>query len=363
MANRRIDQWVHTLSYGDAISGAVLALQRALRARGFESEVYSINTHPKLAGMARDYRDFEVLTGQGVVLHYSLGSVLNARYRELQDVERTLVYHNITPPHWFSGVNPRVVRDISSGLAELPELCRLSDRLLADSPFNQRELKELGFDSEVLELPLDTSRWSVESNAGIAKILMRNNALNFLHVGRLAPNKRIEDIIKIFYLIHQKIEPNSRLWLVGIDIDTELYSFTLKRMVRHLGIEKAVQFVGCFADSELRALYEGADCYLCMSEHEGFCLPVVEAMHFGVPVIAYASTALPETVQDGGILVTEKRYPEIAELAVEVCRNQELRDKLISRGRERVRKLGLDTFSNRVAEIFTASLRQAVVGE
>jgi glycosyltransferase involved in cell wall biosynthesis len=173
-----------------------------------------------------------------------------------------------------------------------------------------------------------------------------------MHVGRLAPNKCIEDIIKIFFFINNKLKVPSKLWLVGIDTDTELYSFSLKRMTRELGISDAVRFVGCFADSEVKALYQHADCYLCMSEHEGFCLPVVEAMHFGVPVIAYQATALPETLKNGGILVSEKRHAEIAELILELKNNQKLKSEVVERGCQRVKELDAEVFFSRIAELF-----------
>ena len=349
-----VHQLVHTLSYGDAISGEVLALQRCLREQGRESTIYAINVHPKYKGMAEDYRTFpKDFTGE-VVLHYSLGSPLNELYRSLTRATRALVYHNLTPARWFSKINPRITADIEQGMRELPELCRLTDRLLADSPFNASELAALGFQSRVLELPIDPKRWEEPANPGIAAMLKAQPGIHVLHVGRLAPNKCIEDLIKAFYFLHYHVNRNSCLWLVGIDIDTELYSFSLKRLARELEVEQAVRFVGPMADAEVRALYENASVYACMSEHEGFCLPLVEAMHFGLPVVAYASSAVPDTLAGAGVLVHEKRHAEMGELFAEVANNQALRAQLIAKGRERVRGLSYEKFSARVAELFLA---------
>jgi len=352
-----IHQLVHTLSYGDAISGEVLGLQRCLREQGRESTIYAINVHPKYKGLAEDYRNFpKDFTGE-VVLHYSLGSPLNDLYRSLNGAVRGLVYHNLTPARWFAGVNPRITEDIERGMRELPDLCRMTDRLIADSPFNAGELSQLGFEASVLELPIDPKRWEEPANPGIASMLQAQPGIHVLHVGRLAPNKCVEDIIKSFYFLHYHVNRNSWLWLVGIDIDTELYSFALKRLARELEVEQAVRFVGPMADAEVRALYENASVYMCMSEHEGFCLPLVEAMHFGLPVVAYASSAVPDTLGGAGVLVHEKRHAELGELLAEVATNAPLKSQLVQRGKERVLSLSYEKFAAQVAALFGTSAR------
>ena len=357
---REIHQLVHTLSYGDAISGEVLALQRVLRDAGYSSEIFAINVHPKLEGRAQKYQQFPKDFAGEVVLHYSLGSPLNILYRSLARAKRTLVYHNLTPAVWFEGVNPRIVRDIESGAKELPALCAISSRLLADSEFNAQELQQLGFRAEVLPLPIDPERWNFPENPGIAALLRSTPGIHLLHVGRLAPNKCIDDIIKVFYFLHHYVEPQSTLWIVGIDIDTELHSFELKRLVHELDLEGSVNFAGCMADAEIKALYRNATAYLCMSEHEGFCLPLAEAMHFGLPVLAYASSAIPETVASGGILLKDKRHPEIAELIGEIYRNAEFRDKLRDAGKRQAAEFSHEHFERRVQELFSSSQTAAV---
>lgn len=352
-----VHQLVHTLSYGDAISTEVLALKECFRASGCESEIFAINSHPRLKGEALDYRQFPADFIGEVVLHYSLGSPLNDLYRALEGAHRTLVYHNLTPPEWFEKVNPRVVADIRRGIQELPALCGLSNRVLADSAFNAAELRQHGVVAQVLELCVNPKRWEVAANSGITSLLRGRGGIHVLHVGRLAPNKCIEDVIKTFFYLHHYISQESTLWLSGIDIDTELYSFALKRLVRELHLEDAVNFLGCMADEELKALYEESSVYLCMSEHEGFCLPVIEAMTFGLPVVAYASSAVVDTVGDGGVLVHEKRHPEIAELIFEVATNTELSSNLRSAGHRRVERLSYTHFAQRVGELYDLQSR------
>lgn len=348
-----IHQLVHTLSYGDAISGEVLALQRCLRTLGHQSEIYAINVHPKYKGLAKDYREFPNDFNGEVILHYSLGSPLNDLYRSLS-ATRTLIHHNLTPSRWFEGVNPRIVTDIEAGRKELPELCRMTDRLIADSEFNAEELRSLGFAAAVLPLTYDPERWSTGRNEGIYSLVKSEPGIHLLHVGRIAPNKCIEDIIKAFYFLHHHIDRSSRLWLAGIDIDTELYAFSLKRLVHDFKLDHAVNFTGGMADEELRSLYEACSAYVCMSEHEGFCLPVVEAMNFGLPVVSYASSALPETIGSGGILLHEKNPARTAEVLYAAATDVQLRGQLISAGKERVKDFSFSRFESNVKKIFSA---------
>lgn len=361
MTKKRIHQLVHTLSYGDAISGEVLALKRCFSELGFESEIFAINIHPKLKSEAKFYEALPKNDCDLVILHYSLGSPLNEIYRSLTQTKRALIFHNLTPAHWFESVNPRIVEDINHGVRELPELCQISDCLLADSKFNASELKNIGFNAEVLELPIDPKRWNVESSPAIASLLQKDKSIQLIHVGRMAPNKCLQDIIKIFYFLHFHIEKNSRLWLVGIDIDTEVYSYSLKRLIYQLHLGDAVNIVNNFNDADIRALYENASAYVCMSEHEGFCLPVVEAMYFGLPVLAYASSALPDTVSYGGILAHEKRHAELAEVVYRMSTDLMLRTKLITEGQRRVEDFSYEKFSVRVKEIVTSLFQENVV--
>jgi glycosyltransferase involved in cell wall biosynthesis len=345
---------VHTLSYGDAISTEVLALQRVLRASGAESEIFAIHEHPRLRGQSIPYTRLADYGDADIILHYSLGSPLNEVYRNWQRGRRTLVYHNITPARWYRSINQRVADDIEHGIAELPELCRLSDARWADSAFNAREIEELGFSCEVAELLVDPVRWGGVRNAGIYSAVSSAPGVQVLYVGRLAPNKCVEDVIKSFYFLVKYIDTQSRLRIVGIDTDTELYSFSLRELAHYLGIASSVEFVGQMADDEVQAMYEASDVYVSMSEHEGFCLPLIEAMHFGCPVIAYAAGAVPDTVGSGGILVREKRHAEIGALMARVGQPGELRSVMQDRGRERTQYFSFERFAQRINELLRA---------
>ncbi len=352
---KSIHQLVHTLSYGDAISSEVLALQRVLSEHGVDSHIYAINVHPKYKGRAEDYRNFPKQFLGEVVLHYSLGSPLNGLYRGLSEAKRTLIYHNITPSKWFRGVNPRVARDIENGINDLGEVCRTSTRCLADSSYNAKELQQFGVEAKILSLPVDTDRWDEQANAGILAMLKNDPSLHLLHVGRIVPNKKLEDIIKVFYFLKNYVHKQSKLWFVGIDTDAELYSFALKRMITEFGLDDSVTFTGGLADSEVRAFYEGASVYMCMSEHEGFCLPVAEAMNFGLPVVSFSAGALTETIANGGILVDQKRPAELAELVSLIHQDVGLKKQLVAAGKNRIAEMSYSKFEQSALKLFEIS--------
>lgn len=348
-----LHQLVHTLSYGDAISTEVLALQQAIQALGYNSEIYALHEHPNYRGRTRSVESLSQSKDTHLILHYSLGSSLNDIYANWTDGGRILVYHNITPAHWYREINTRVSDDILRGVKELPVLCELSDQIWADSAFNARELGEYGqFDVEVLDLLVSDSRWNIARDERIYSAVKGSRGCQVLHVGRLAPNKCLEDVIKIFYFLVRYADPDSRLRLVGIDTDTEMYAFALRDLADRLGIGGSVEFTGALSDSEVRALYESSDVYLCMSEHEGFCLPLIESMHFGLPVVAFSAAAVPETLGDAGILVCDKRHAEVAKAVDLLSRDNDLRQRLVEKGKKRVERYSPQEFFNRV-EILT----------
>jgi L-malate glycosyltransferase len=347
---RALLQLVPNLAFGDAISGQAMTLRRMFRAMGLVSEIYAENVDVALSGEARPLARLREEAGDAVVMfHFSIGSAASDVFRLLSN-RRVLVYHNITPPEFFRGVNPQVASLCASGRAELRALGRHCVLAVADSEFNRRELQQLGYENTaVVPIVLDPDRYAVRSVAALERPY-RDGHVNFLHVGRLVPNKRIEDVLKVFYFYRRRINPESRLFLVGIDTDMEIYAVALRQMIHDLGIS-GVAFPGRISQRELVTYYRLAHAYLCMSEHEGFCVPLVEAMHHGVPVIAYAAGAVPETLGDAGALVSRKDFPEIAELAAVVVEDERLRGAMIATGRESARRFLPEVVAPRLAEL------------
>ncbi|MGH7805551.1 MAG: glycosyltransferase family 4 protein [Candidatus Binatia bacterium] len=347
---RAVHQLVPNLAVGDAISQQVLALRAMLRRLGFASEVFAEHVHSTLTNEARPAKEVRAIDPEAVlVYHFSIGSEVTDFYRLLPN-RRVLVYHNITPPEFFRGVNEKVAALCARGRDELAALRPTATMALADSEFNRGELVELGYmKTAVLPIVLDPSRFD---HAPVAKLERpyRDGHVNFLHVGRVVPNKKLEDVLKVFWFYRRKINPDSRLFLVGIDTDTEIYSFALRELVDELALPGVV-FAGGVSPRELVTYYRLAHVYLCMSEHEGFCAPLVEAMHFGVPVVAYAAGAVPETVGDGAVLVREKRFAEIAEVVAMVLEDEGLRGRLVERGRARAAAFTAEALLPRLREL------------
>lgn len=342
MMFRQIHQILPTLSYGDAIGNQVLELRRLLREWGYASEIFAEHWHARLTGECRPYEEYRRFSHPDnlLILHYSIGGAVNRFVLGLPD-RRVIYYHNITPAHFFYQVNGEMARWLHEARQDLI-LFAGKVPAIAASPYNQQELQAFGF-SGVGVAPYILTFDQLESGAsspGAYKIRERfgkQGTVDWLYIGRLVPNKCIQDAIKAFYYYHTWIVPTSRLVLVGSGEGAESYVAELYRLVTRLKLDGAVVFAGHYAAADgLAALYQMADVYISMSEHEGFCIPLVEAMRFGVPVLAYASTGVPYTLGDAGVLFQRKDYPVIAEMAHEIIANKPLRDRLVTAQRARV---------------------------
>jgi glycosyltransferase involved in cell wall biosynthesis len=165
--------------------------------------------------------------------------------------------------------------------------------------------------------------------APVVRRLFDDGRTNILFVGRVICNKKIEDLIRVFAVYHRYLDPKSRLIVVGDTWGYEAYYLPLERMARELALPEVV-FTGQVEDEELPAFYEVAHAFLCLSEHEGFCLPLLEAMSHGVPVLAYDAGAVAETLRGGGVLLKEKRPVLVAELVHRVVHDADLRAAILA---------------------------------
>jgi glycosyltransferase involved in cell wall biosynthesis len=191
------------------------------------------------------------------------------------------------------------------------------------------ELEAVGFHpTGVLPLLLDRDQLALPPSPTVLE-MFDDDKTNFLFVGRIIPNKRFEDLIKVFYIYQKYIEPNCRLILVGESKGFERYFDALVRYIDELEL-KDVVLTGHVDTDDLVAYYQVADLFLCLSEHEGFCVPLIEAFRFGVPVMAFEAGAVPETLGGAGILVREKRFDEIAEMAHLLVHDEDFRQKVIA---------------------------------
>jgi len=324
-----IHQVLATLGYGDAIGHEVLGIQRVLRAAGFSSEIFVESSDPRVEDLTVDYRELPAVSHPDNILihHFSIGSRASRVAYALPD-RMVLVYHNITPPQYFVDVHPLLVHLCYGGRRELSSYPARVDLALGDSEYNRQELAETGFPATgVLPVIPDFSHLAGPANYMQAGAF-DDDWVNVMFVGRMIPNKRIEEVIRTFHAYKQFFNPRSRLLLVGSHAGFESYFAMLQNMMGRLGTAD-VHFLGHITNEELTAYYELADVFLCASEHEGFCVPLVEAFHMGVPVLAYAAAAVPATMDGAGVLFDRKDPIYVAALINEIVSDHALRDRII----------------------------------
>ena len=303
------------LSYGDAVSNDALAIQALLRAAGHESDIFAEHAHPRMSHRCRRLWEYaDVSTPDTVCLfHFAIGS--GAGRLIFRAPDRLVVrYHNITPPGFFAAFLPHLARQCHQGRLELRAFAARTELALGVSEFNRRELEAAGFSrTGVLPLPLDLERFPSGPRSPVVRRLFGDGRTNLLFVGRIIPNKRIEDLVRAFAFYQRVFDARSRLLLVGDHWGYEPYLFHLQALVRALGPQEVV-FTGQVEDDELRAFYSIASVYVSLSEHEGFCAPLLEAMAFGVPVLAFDAGAVAETLGGAGVLVRDKGPEVVAAL-------------------------------------------------
>ncbi len=332
---KRADQILADVQFGDAVTDHAFALQKRLRMMGFESEIYAENIHPSLLSKTKKASDYTA--GDLLIHHFAIGSELNEKIKEIKDTKKVFIYHNITPPEFFEGYNLHSQTLCMKAREQLKTLSETYDMSIAVSEYNCSELRELGFSNlRVLPILYDFGHVSQQFDQDFLNKM--KDKKNVLFLGRIAPNKRQEDVIKAFYLYH-KICPESRLFLVGSYQGMEKYFNELVSLTHLLGLQDDVVFTGKVSYEVMTSLYKGADLFLSMSEHEGFCVPLLESMCFQLPILAYASSAIPETLGNGGVLFYEKNFPLIAEMMVKVTQDEDFRKQIIETQTLRLQQL------------------------
>jgi len=337
-----VHQFLSTFAGRDAIGMHTLRLRKLLREAGVRSDIYAADIHADVRGQAFDPRTFgDRVKGSvepWILYHFSIGSPLFDLVREL-DVPLALDYHNITDATYFWRWEPRAATSMMEGRRQLAVAAPAVRFALADSAFNERELLQLHCPrTAVAPILIDFTDYDTAPDAALMARRERARAkggTDWLAVGRIAPNKCQHDVVAAFAVYRRLYDADARLTLVGGQ-SAGLYWRELHRLAEDLDVSGAVTFTDVVSHAELLACYHSADVLVLLSEHEGFNVPVLEAMHFGVPVVAYASSAVPETVGDGGLLLTDKD-PVVVAAAVERLRSDTtLRRALVDAGRKRV---------------------------
>ena len=326
----RVHQVLATLGYGDAIGHEVLGIQRVLRTAGYESDIFVETADERLEPLTRDYRELVDCSHPDNLLlhHFSLGSRASRTAFALPD-RMALIYHNITPPEYFVGVHRRLARQCFGGRRELKAYAARCDLALGDSEFNRRDLETLGFPhTAVLPVVPDFSHLDGPARWVTAREF-DDEWTNVLFVGRVVPNKRPDNLIRYFHAYKTLYNRNARLIIAGSYGGFDAYLAQLHQLVARLGVED-VHILGQVTNEELTALYDVADLFLCASEHEGFCVPLIESFYKRVPVLAYAATAVPVTMDGGGVLYDTRDPRQVATLMQAIVSNGDLEDRVIA---------------------------------
>ena len=356
-ARPRVHQVLATLGYGDAIGHEVLGIQRVLRGAGYDSEIFVETADPRLEDLTIDYREMvgAVAPSDILIHHFSIGSRASRTAYALPG-RMVLVYHNITPPEYFIGVHKDLVKLCFRGRRELTAYIDRSALALGDSEYNRVELEQLGFRATgVLPVVPDfTHLDGVPDRMQAADF--DDEWTNVMFVGRVIPNKKFEDVIRAFHAYRTRHNPRSRLLLVGSYSGFERYLSMLQSLIARLGTPD-VHFLGHVSNEELSAMYDVADLFLCASEHEGFCVPIIEAFHKRVPVLAYAATAVPATMDGGGVLYETKDPHEVARLMEAVADDERIADAVLRSQDAAIDRLRARDFGGTLLRFVEATLQ------
>jgi glycosyltransferase involved in cell wall biosynthesis len=332
---RAVHQLLPDFVYGDAISNQAVAVRDVLRGLGYRSEVYAKRREANVAGEVRLVDEEEIEPDAGLVYHHSIGSEVTAR-AAAHAGPKCLVYHNITPHEFFAPYRPGFAWLLEAGRAALPRLARHFSCSVGDSPFNAAELRSSGFrDPGVLPIIVSPDNWNIRADESLSEIL-QDGTTNLLFVGRVAPNKRQDALVRVF-AEYVEFDPRSRLVIAGDGQEFDPYYQHVRGEIERLAVGGRVLITGRVDDAALLACYRAAHLYLSVSEHEGFGVPLVEAMWFDVPVLARRAGAVPDTAGDAALLFepgTDLR--EVARLAKLLARDDTtLRRRFVERGRLR----------------------------
>jgi glycosyltransferase involved in cell wall biosynthesis len=334
-ARRAIHQLLPDLVYGDAISNQALNIRDRLRTRGYASEIFVKRREERMRDEARLFDPAHVAPADALLYHHSIGSELTA-FAVAHPGAKCLVYHNVTPAEYYAPYRPGFAWLLQTGRAHLPRLAAHFPLSVGDSAFNAAELAACGFERPgVLPIICDPAKWNLRADDALMDRL-QDGRTNLLFVGRVAPNKKQDELVEAYGHYHA-LDPHSRLVIAGEGRASDPYYARLLSRIAALGLGSHVTVTGQLSDAELLAYYRTAHLYWSLSEHEGFGVPLVEAMWFDVPALAYRSAAVPETLGAAGQTFDRKDdLRRVAALAKLLARDDaDLRRRTIEAGRAR----------------------------
>jgi len=332
-----VNQWVPAAHKGDAIGDSARRMRGLLRQMGHTSEVYALTIDDELKGDVHPFADAASKRGDLTIFHFALPSPMTEAFAELSG-GRLLQYHNVTPASYFAAYDPALFRLASIARQELATLVGRVDLALGVSDYNRRELEALGFEpTGVLPLAVDLSRITRPVQRPALDKILDDDFVNFLFVGRIAPNKKIEDHIRLAEHYKRYVDAYYRFIFVGKYDAVPRYFATIRALMSEYRLlNERFVFTGPVSDEDLAVYYRHSAVYISLSEHEGFCAPLLEAMAADVPVLAYSAAAVPETLGGAGVQFAPKDMEYAAELLGSLAFDDDLRRSVIAGQRKRL---------------------------
>ena len=333
----KIHQWVPAAHRGDAIGDSARTVRGLLRGRGHDAEIFALSMDDDLRGDVLPFSDPAAGRGDVTIFHFALPSPMTEAFARLTSA-KVLQYHNITPASFFAPYDAGLFRLAALGRTELATLAGHVDLALGDSEFNRQELASLGFTpTGVLPIAVNTGRLTAAPPRPALERILSDGLINILFVGRIVPNKKIEDHIRLAELYKRNVDSYYRFIFVGRYDGLPRYYAQVRALIAEYDmLPDRFWFTGPVPDEDLAAFYRWADAYVSLSEHEGFCVPLVEAMAADVPVVAYAAGAVPETLGGAGLLFAPKDLEVAAELLGTVVYDHDVRARVLDGQRRRL---------------------------
>ena len=344
-----VNQWLPAAHRGDAVGDHARALRAMMRRHGHESEVYALTIDADLEGDVRPWTHPASRAGDVTLLHFAVPSPMTGAFGTLPGT-RILVYHNVTPARFFAPFDKGVAGFASRGRQELASLAGRVDLAVGVSEFNRRELDAIGFSpTGVVPLLVDTDRLTTAARVPALEEMLQDGLVNVLFVGRLAPNKKIEDHIRLAEQFKRYVDVSYRFIFVGKHDAVPAYFAAVRAlMAEYQMLPERFWFTGPVPDIELAAYYRNAHAYVSLSEHEGFCAPLVEAMSMDVPVLAYAEAAVPETLGGAGVTFAPKDLEYAAELLGALIYDEPVREAVLAGQHRRLEDFGREMLEKKV---------------
>ncbi|HEX5069975.1 MAG TPA: glycosyltransferase family 4 protein [Vicinamibacterales bacterium] len=333
-----VHQWVPSAHQGDAVGDQARRLRDLCRGWGHESEIFAIHVDRALESDIYSWEEPEARDADVTILHFATASPMSAAFGRLPGA-RILAYHNVTPARFFAPYDAGMARTSAVARQELAALAGRVDLATGASAFSCAELDELGFaETRVLPILVDIERLRRAPPVPALDRLLQDDFVNILFVGRIAPQKRIDHHVHLAQHYMRYVDAYYRFIFVGRYDVVPGYFEAVQAMVQTFRIPAdRFWFTGAVPEDELAAYYRHAHAYVSLSEHEGFCVPLVEAMSMDVPVLAYAGTAVPETLGGAGVSFRPKDLEMAAELLGGLIYDEPFRQGVLAGQRARVR--------------------------